>query len=47
MTKTRAERAAALEAWACPSPLARRIKDHIAFWHSVEIDRHSTPCRGA
>jgi uncharacterized protein (DUF427 family) len=22
-----------------PSPLARRIKDHVAFWHGVEVRR--------
>jgi uncharacterized protein (DUF427 family) len=22
-----------------PSPLARRIKDHVAFWHDVEVRR--------
>jgi uncharacterized protein (DUF427 family) len=22
-----------------PSPLARRIKDHVAFWHGVEVVR--------
>jgi uncharacterized protein (DUF427 family) len=22
-----------------PSPLARRIKDHVAFWHGVRVER--------
>lgn len=24
-----------------PSPLARKIKDHVAFWHGVSIDQVS------
>lgn len=31
-----------------PSPLARRIKDHVAFWHGVHVDvRHERPAPGA
>ena len=31
-----------------PSPLARRIKDHVAFWHGVHVDvRHERPASGA
>jgi uncharacterized protein (DUF427 family) len=25
--------------YASPSPLARRIKDHVAFWHGVRVER--------
>lgn len=26
-----------------PSPLARRIKDHVAFWHGVHVDVRREP----
>lgn len=26
--------------YAKPSPLARRIKDHVAFWNGVEVEGH-------
>jgi uncharacterized protein (DUF427 family) len=29
-----------------PSPLARRIKDHVAFWHGVRVEGEPKPERG-
>lgn len=29
-----------------PSPLARKIKDHVAFWHGVRIEQDDTDLEG-